>query len=54
MRRAVLVLLAACGVFWAMADPHGLARSAQTAGTNGADATSGLVASVVTYMRELE
>lgn len=54
MRRAVLVLLAACGVFWAIADPHGLVSSAQTAGANGAAATTDAVTSVVTYVRDLE
>ncbi len=54
MKKAVLVLLVASGLFWVAADPDGLARSARTAGASGADLATGFVGSAVTYLRELE
>lgn len=54
MRKAVIALLVLFGGFWMVTDPHGLAQSAQTAGSNGADLTGELFTAMITFVRELE
>ncbi|HEY0952728.1 hypothetical protein [Nocardioides sp.] len=54
MRKAVIVLLVAFGLFWMVTDPHGLAQSAKTASSNGADLTGDLFTAVITFVRDLE
>ena len=54
MRKVVIVLLVAFGLFWMVTDPHGLARSAHTAGSNGAALTADLFTAVITFVRDLE
>ena len=54
MKRAVVVLLVAFGIFWMVTDPHGLAQSAQTAGGNGAELTGDFFNAVIDFVREIE
>lgn len=54
MKRAVVVLLVAFGVFWLVTDPHGLAQSAQKAGASGAELTGDLFNAVIDFVREIE
>lgn len=54
MRKALVVLLVVFGGFWMVTDPHGLAQSAQTAGSNGAALTGDLFTAMITFVRELE
>lgn len=54
MRKAVIVLLVVFGGFWMVTDPHGLAQSAQTAGSNGVALTADLFTAVITFVRDLE
>jgi hypothetical protein len=54
MRKALVVLLVVFGGFWMVTDPHGLAESAQTAGSNGASLTADFFTAVITFVRDLE
>lgn len=54
MKKAVIALLVGFGLFWMVTDPHGLAVSAQTAGTHLADLTGQFFTAVIAFVRELE
>lgn len=54
MKKAVVVLLVAFGLFWMVTDPHGLAQSAHKAGANGAQLAGDFFSSVITFIRDLE
>ena len=53
MNKAIVVLLVVFVGFWMVTDPHGLAESAHTAGTHGADLTGDLFTSVIAFLRDL-
>lgn len=53
MNKAIVVLLVVFVGFWMVTDPHGLAESASTVGSRGADLTGDFFTSVIAFLGDL-